>query len=132
MADWTGCVMNPQAIASIFGNQPPALDGADIHSIVFDRDGPVISLSVTLRDYQENPPRKWVEQQANRAQISLQLIGVQAVTLEGWGTENICDLEIRRAGSTLNIRTSNGTFQMSIDTSFIRIAGLSAHRDEAR
>ena len=84
------------ALRPFFGDRPPELAAIDLHEVVFHRDGPGVTLRFDLSAPPGPPPPTWRGGEYNVVQISVELFGLERVSLEGWARDNVGDLRIAR------------------------------------
>jgi hypothetical protein len=104
-ADWVSLLVNPEPIRAIFGTHTPSLTGIEVHDLLLGRDGPSLVVRFDLPDYPADPPRKWVEAEANRVQLRLRAVEVRALTVNGvgWATATTMTLEPEDGGVRLRL-----------------------------
>ena len=100
---WMDCVINKASVESIFPTEP-LLAGVRMHEVQFHQDGPSVLLRFDLSAFPDSPPKKWVASNFNRVQLVLRFGGIADVSLEGWATDNIGDIELVKDGSGVRMR----------------------------
>lgn len=124
---WHELAMNPEAVNQLY-RVPPKLARVELTEVTLHRDGPRLSVQALLAELPDNPPRRWVRDGCNAAAIQLDFFAVSDVTLAGWSTSNVTDLEITAAPSGrihLAARLPGGA--LSVTCEHFRIAHFSAH-----
>lgn len=130
---WLSLVERAKAIQAIFGDLDPRLEGVRLLEIDMRQDGPSIVLTIDLSDYPESPPRKWLEAKYNTVQMKLSLDSVSTVALEGWGTDNVGDIALRREDDgAITVTFESDHSQFSVRCGFVFVDAISAYRDEAK
>lgn len=57
---WTEYLVSSKYIDSIYHENKPSLNNVDIHEIIFHRDGPKVSIRMSLNEYPETPSQEVV------------------------------------------------------------------------
>src|SRR5262245_52784391 len=123
---WTHVLENPKPIESIY-SQPPSLDSVRLHEIRLLQDGPTAELRFELNSYPENPPQKWIDRKCNRAQLTLKLVDVVGITVNGWDVDNIGNVNLAKVENEVRLTfTSEGT-SIECRASFVYVQELSAY-----
>jgi len=123
MNPWHSIALNPQAIESIYGNVPN-LDSVEIVRIGLVRDGPNASIQFLLDALPERVPLKWGKIQ--QVSITLDLMGVRSLLLNGWATHLPGRLTLRKLpDSSLCFEFhSPNKIEAVICCDFVRIASI--------
>lgn len=50
MNNWIEFIVNSQPIKFIYGDCTPSLNNVEVHSILFNRDGPTVSIKLNLKE----------------------------------------------------------------------------------
>ncbi len=111
---WHQLCDNPQAIEHLY-SRVPELDAIDVHEVALQRDGPCIQVRVELPVFPDRPPAKW-PRSANAVQMTLALVGVSGLKLDGWGTSN--------RGAISIARTEDRLLRFVVATDALQLAGL--------
>ena len=127
---WSTLLENPEAIRSLFDNEPSLL-GIRLTDIALSQDGPTVTLHLDLNDYPSRPPARWTRVDANAVTVSLQLLGVENFTFRGWSTENVVSWDITRQGVQLSIRLNGATVQAELQCIGIRVAQIQGYKRTA-
>ncbi|HKX27143.1 MAG TPA: Imm50 family immunity protein [Blastocatellia bacterium] len=133
MARWYELADNPKAITELY-ETVPALERLDLHELLLHRDGPRLTLKANLYPFPEIPPDRWVRNGFNRVIIQLDFWGVQSVSISGWSTEIVIDIEIERINSeeiSVLAKPREGDSYFSFvcqDFSIARVAGYMAEQ----
>ncbi|WP_148873207.1 Imm50 family immunity protein [Serratia marcescens] len=105
---WTDYLIHSQAINAIYHGHGPTLKNVNIHEIIFNRDGPKISIRLNLNCYPKNPPKKWLAQKFNTTQITLSLMNIKEAQISGWvNTKYIADIEVDGVDDEINIKINS-------------------------
>ena len=124
---WLEVAENPEAVSSLF-DTPPSLQGVEVFAVNIDRDGPTVELKIALSEYPKTPQARWQMQEANTVVMTLQLMAVAHIEIQGWSTTNSADIEIARGSEGhLQVVAAGGSFKMLARFGFLRIVGLSAY-----
>jgi hypothetical protein len=124
---WLEIAENPEAVSTLF-DTPPSLQGVEVFAVKIDRDGPTVELKIALREYPKAPPARWQMQGADTVVMTLQLMAVAHIEIQGWSTTNRADIEIARSSEAhLQMVAAAGSFKMLARFGFLRIVGLSAY-----
>jgi hypothetical protein len=77
--------------------QPVPIEKVDLFAIRIDRNGPTISIEFDLvNQIPDAPVQKWVSSKFNRCRLGINCGGVEDLTISGWETKNIVDVDIKR------------------------------------
>ena len=115
MKSWTAHLVDSQHIDSIYHADIPDLNEVDIHEIVFNRDGPTISITLNLNEYPINPPQKWVDQKFNTVQVKIALIDIEGVELSGWiNTTYIARVDINKTDEKITLNLTSDDLKLSV------------------
>jgi hypothetical protein len=127
--NWLELTENPKAVTSLF-DLPPALEDVEVMSIKLNRDGPTVELALDLREFPNSPPSRWKRSAANTVTLTLQLLGIGSIALNGWSATNNARVSIRRDDHRIEVTAEGPTTQIRCLCDFIRISGVSAYRQE--
>jgi hypothetical protein len=130
MTNWLEALSDTRGISAIFGGDVPALDRVAMQEISLNRDGPSATLRFDLPGYPASPPAKWLAQGFNVVQVTLLLVGVQDLSIQGWSHQGAVDLELSRDGSTVVARGSSESMRLDVRADAAVITSLSAYQDE--
>ena len=125
---WLDLTENPQAISSLF-QKTPSLSNIEIMSIKIDRDGPTLELTVALSEYPASPPARWLH--ANTAVLTVQLVGLESIHMEGWAVENRATITVSKLDGHLEVLAQGSNLDLRCKCEWLRIAGVSAYLREA-
>ena len=128
--NWIDLILEAASVTAIFGPHVPTLDGIDLHEVTLHRDGPRVQLRFDLREFPEQPPKKWVSGGFNRVQLRLMALGVQTFSIEGLQSNMKLNLRLEEDGSMRRISASNGLVRLDLTADAVVIEGISAYRDE--
>lgn len=101
---WIDITSNTGLLLEAFNNNVPSLRNAYIHDIRVNNDGTDTLIRFDLAEYPENPPAGW--KAANTLQITLALSAVQSISLEGWASKMIADIDLAK--------NDDGSIQVSV------------------
>jgi hypothetical protein len=87
--------LNPQGLQQVLGNDV-RLDKINLIQILYDQDGPRVTVRLDLPDYPATPPEKWKSQGFNTVQLQISFIGVSCVSQSGWSNLNMVELTFTR------------------------------------
>lgn len=93
--DWTGELMNPQAIRSLY-DQAPFLGSVSLLAWSFDREGPCCTVRFAIDRFPERPPTRWRPDNGRAAIIELMFFPVESFQCSGGSTENRGSITIER------------------------------------
>ena len=102
-----------------------------MHEIAVSSDGPLLTVRFDLPVYPAVPPVKWRAQGFNTVQLVLSLVGVSHLSLDGFATNLVVDIEFPRfdAGSVrFSINSEDVDLQASAVAAYI--AKVSAYVDD--
>lgn len=123
---WTECLGNSLPITSIYP-KIPSLNNVRLHEVRLHQDGPTVSLRFDLDSYPDNPPAKWVVGGYNRAQLTLMLIGVFSLQIQGWELDNIGHIALVRSNEVVRLEFAGGTTQIVCSSQFVEVEKISGY-----
>lgn len=97
---WHQSCDNPQAIRELYASGE-GLDRVRMCAVILHGDGPHLELRVELPRFPDHPPRRWLEPEANRVQVTLQVWFVEDLRVEGWTPRSSGLFTLDRAGDGL-------------------------------
>jgi len=128
MNDWIEFIVNSQPIKSIYGDCTPSLNNVEVHSILFNRDGPTVSIKLNLNEYPTKPPKKWEIQKFNTVQIVLSFLGVKSVNMSGWVYTNYpMSLIVSKKNELISLSAKENEFEINLESSFVDLDSISAY-----
>ncbi|MGC4744303.1 Imm50 family immunity protein [Micromonospora sp. DT201] len=127
MSGWVDLLSESHGIRAIYGEDLPALTSVDLHELVLHRDGPRATLRFDLSQFPKSPPKKWADQGFNVVQVQLTLVDVLHLTMVGWTTRALLDINVERMGKALSLRANNGPVGINIDARWLVLSHLSAY-----
>ena len=128
MTNWIEFLVNSQPIKSIYGDCTPSLNNVDVHSIIFNRDGPTVSIKLNLNEYPTKPPKKWEAQKFNTVQIVLSFLGVKSINMSGWVYTNYSmNLVVSRKKELISLSAKKYNFEINLESGFVDIDSISAY-----
>ena len=121
-SSWRKFTMNPEAIASVFGEFDPSLSDVKLSKGEFSDEGPTLLLSFEINDYPSNPPTRWNRAPSNLVVIQLQCLGVQSLSM-GMNSEfgKISCQMSKDEGGLIEIHISGNSTTALVRCGFIRI-----------
>lgn len=124
---WTELIENPKAITAIF-SAIPSLDQVQLLRITLSRDGPTVDLAIALNEYPENPSPRWEKSQSNAVVLEIQLMGISALSIEGWSLDNVVTLKLeRRESGQLQLEAIDSTLRFKCNFGWLRITGVTPY-----
>jgi hypothetical protein len=105
---WYDLALNPKAVTAIYGGEEPSLRNAHITSLNLNWSGPSAIISIQLSNFPTKPPAKYFDNEWNTAIATLQLINVETLHINGWGTQNLVDIDIRRVDTNHIVLSAKG------------------------
>ena len=126
--DWLDVVVDARPIQAIYGERVPLLISVVLHEVSLHRDGPRVIVRFDLPEFPVNPPRKWVAQQFNVAQLKLIFDGIHDISLQGWSTNPVVDISIIRAGDRVKASVSSAAVQINIDCDAVLVSSISGYQ----
>ena len=127
MDSWLDLLQDSRGIRQVYGDNLPSLGSAEIINVVLKRGGPTVLMDVNLRTFPDNPPAKWVKQNANTVQIALELYGTERIQISGWTTEYEVDLNLIKDHELITLSaTGNGT-DIVVVANVVDIVKISAY-----
>jgi hypothetical protein len=125
--DWTALLTNPRQI-NLYYSQAPDLSKVSIHEVSLNREGARLALRFELAEYPDNPPPKWVLNRFNRAQCTLQLYGVYAVTIDGWAHMLQGSLRLSKEESGIHLSFTDGQHSINGSGQFLVLEEISGYQ----
>ena len=116
---------NPEAIQRLYDNQD-GLERVELHEVVLQRDGPRLQLRFDLPRFPDHPPARW-HPESNTVQVTLDLWGIEDLTLTGWGTHDVGELRLTRSNSTQHVAFEGAITRLTARFSIARVAKLSEY-----
>jgi hypothetical protein len=124
---WPTYLMNAAALSTLF-DSTEGLERLDVFEVRLRRDGPALVLRADLARFADHPARRWPAG-ANRVQIELEFLGVEALTLSGFSATNegVLTVEPRPQGYSFDYEGTG--FHAQGRCGGLRIATISAYID---
>lgn len=122
LSSWRKFTMNPEAIASVFGESDPTLRDVKLSKGEFSDDGPTLYLDLEINDYPSNPPVRWKRVPSNTVVIQFQCLGIQSLSIcmsSEFGKVS-CEMS-QGEGGPIEIHISGSTTTALVRCSFVRI-----------
>ncbi|ADG69430.1 conserved hypothetical protein [Planctopirus limnophila DSM 3776] len=123
---WTDVLLNKIPIESIYTKIPSLVD-VRLHEMQFHQDGPRVSLRFDPAEYPDNPPRKWIVQKFDQAQITLVLTDVSQLNVLGWGVNNIGDIMMSRSDEGVCVKFVGTSMQMNCCARFVNVERITGY-----
>ena len=121
---WIDELENPEAVRKVF-ETAPTLDNVEITSVTMDREGPTVVLTIALKEVPSKSSPKWQRMGMNAVTLSLQLLAVENLSLEGWATHIIVKVDItRERNNGLRIWAVGPSIRLTCLCRFIRVRGI--------
>jgi len=128
MTNWMELIVNPQPMKSIYGNCVPSLNNVEVHSLVFHRDGPTLSIKLNLNEYPLRPPKKWEVQKFNTVQITLSFSDLKSVNMSGWiYTGYLMSLVVYKENGLILLNAKEKDFELKLEAKFMDVDSISAY-----
>ncbi|MEM5343159.1 Imm50 family immunity protein [Paraburkholderia azotifigens] len=128
MLHWTDLLVDKRKLMAIYGVNFPSLDKVNVHEIIFHRDGPTVTFRVDLLEYPSSPPKKWIENEFNTAQIRLSCSDVKYSSLHGWNhTSFVASIGLNRDGDLITLALNGDGLSVCIKSSFLDVSSISAY-----
>ena len=126
---WLDVVADNRAVLAVYGGQtPPPLDPVVVQGITVHRDGPNIVVAVELPAYPANPPKKWAAQGFDTAQMSLQLVGVEDVTLTGWDVDVVGAIVLEQFDDKVVVTLDSPACSLRCSAIAVYVQNISAYQ----
>ena len=90
---WTSALTDDTAIQNIYKGNPPELRAVRLHEIAVSSEGPLLTVRFDLPEYPAAPTAKWKINGFNTVQVVLTLAGVSRISLDGFATNLVVDME---------------------------------------
>ena len=134
LSSWRKFTMNPEAIASAFGESDPSLRDVKLSKGEFSDDGPTFNFSLEINDYPTDPPIRWKRVPSNVVVIQFQCLGVQKLSMSMSTEFGRVSCEMREGeGGLIEILISGNTTESLVRCSFIRINHVTPYlKDSSR
>lgn len=128
MTNWIEFIVNSQPIKAIYGDCTPSLENVEVYSILFNRDGPTVSIKLNLNEYPVKPPKKWEVQKFNTVQIVLSFSEVKSINMSGWVYTNYSmDLMVSKRNELISLSAKNNDFEINLESGFVDVDSISAY-----
>jgi hypothetical protein len=127
---WTRHADRNEFFLQLFPDSPSLRD-VRVLELGLHEDGPALSMTVNLNDFPTSPPAKWKEQSANRVQVRLVFFAMTSVQLTGWGTNNVCDIEIEKRDGRIRVNAAGGAWKLTAESEHLRLDRVSGYWDES-
>lgn len=115
---WWELALNPKVVLAYY-TSPPELIGVEINSVYLHRDGPTLELLVDMPRFPDKPSKRW-DTGANCVLAGLRFFDLREVSLAGWSTSNVGDL---------NIYASDGVVRFQFECATARLSGSAGFFD---
>ncbi len=125
------CVLNPKIIEVFYGDREPNFSDVLINSFqVLPNEDTTIRLNLIVRDFPDNPPKKWILNKYDTAAFSLQLNGVFDVHIDGLDFVDATSIEFKKLSES-EISISSG-INFRISCKWIHVDGIEGFTDEIK
>ncbi|RLV08677.1 hypothetical protein CTZ27_07840 [Streptomyces griseocarneus] len=128
---WTEFLVDPRGIEGVYSGRPPALESVCLHEVELDREGPALRLRFDLADFPADPPKKWAALGHDTVQIELSLGGLRDVALEGFDSNPVADIFLRR-GDLIEMEVASTATRIRASGESLFVSKISAYSDECR
>ena len=126
--NWADYLSDFNKLKAIFGDKPPSLKDVDLHDVVLDRDGPKVILRFDVSEFPEAPPTKWLVSGFNRVQLKLMVLGIQDLSIQGWGTRCRCDISISFDDKRILLEIDD-VIKIRIEGDHLLLEGINAYQN---
>ena len=126
--NWTNYLQDASRLKSIYSSDPE-LKGVRLHEVRLHQDGPRVSLRIDLNTFPSKPPQKWACNHFNRVQITLALYDVTEIRINGFGLNNIGDVNISQNDSIIFFEFIDEGTQLICRCKYILLDDISAYHD---
>jgi tellurite resistance-related uncharacterized protein len=89
---WSQYLQNKEALEKTYGEL--SVNSLIVHRVKLNENGSTLTIEADLPEFPESPPQKWVEREANTAQIELDFIFCEEILIKNFTYENIIVLEV--------------------------------------
>ncbi len=125
------CILNPKIIEAFYGDREPSLTDVLINSFqVLPNEDTTIRLNLIVRDFPDNPPKKWILNKYDTAAFSLQLNGVFDVHIDGLDFVEATSIAIQKLSESEILISSGNNFR--IVCKWIHLDGIDGFKDEVK
>jgi hypothetical protein len=129
--NWNELSMNPEAVSRLY-HVPPPLRSVEVVQVVLHRDGPLASMYVTLTQFPDKPPPKWIRDGFNAITIQFDLFDVRELQIVGWSTDNVVDIDITPQSETrVSFVACSKDVLLKLSCCSFRVAHMTGHVDKA-
>jgi len=128
--NWITFSKNTQGLFEIFSKEEfPDVSSISLHEIIFNRDGPAVTLNFDLGSFPKTPPKKWAESGYNTVKLKLAAIGVTRVLLDGLFTNMSGKLAAEKLNEacSLTFTMDSGRSLLHIECVALVIVSMSAY-----
>ncbi|WP_437207222.1 Imm50 family immunity protein [Planctomicrobium sp. SH664] len=116
------------SIRNLYTNTPESTS-VRLHEVTFFQDGPRISFRLDIHTFPDNPPKKWLAENFNRAQITISLIDIRNASIQGWGLDNVGNLYVTRQDDKTRVLFIGESTLIDCQSIFLRLDSISGYRD---
>lgn len=124
---WIEHLINRESITGLY-DSIEGLERLDVIELKLFRDGPVLQLRADLARFPDRPSKRW-EPGANRVQVQLDFLGVEALQLHDFSVLNQGVLTVEHEGARYRFTFSGTSLSIEGSCAALRIAGISAYQD---
>lgn len=126
---WIDLLDENHFLRALFPQADPSLAEIRLHEVQLQQDGPVILLRLDLREYPDKPPVKWAAAQHNTVQVRLMGVGIHALTIRDWSTDNVGRLDIEPHAHGRKVQFEASACHIEAVVQHLRVAGVTAYQD---
>jgi hypothetical protein len=128
---WLELVENPEAVNALF-EAAPSLADVEILRVVLERDGPTVVVEVALNEAPSRLSPRFEKTGANAVTLRLQLLGVESLSIEGWGSENRARIDVQPGvGAKIAVTIIGDSSLLNCNCTWLRVAGVTPYRRES-
>ena len=126
--NWTDCLDSKTLIENLYP-VPPSLNGVRVLEVDLHQDGPKLSMRIDLNEFPDPPPKKWVTNGFNRAQITLTFLAIKSLKINGWSRNNIVNVVVEPRSDCMSLSVRGQGTEIDGVFSFVHVERISAYCD---
>jgi len=128
---WLHIVDNNTFLVQLFPTAEPPLRSIRLHEVVFHQDGPRVLFRFDLNTFPEHSPSKWAAAGANTVQVRLMAVGIDAIGMNGWATNNVGELRMTPRQPGVSLEFSAPFCHIVAQFAHIRVDSVTAYTSES-
>jgi hypothetical protein len=129
---WREVLVNPEAVASVFGECDPDLRSVRLQALGIAECGSAISIKLAVECTPTNQPRRWPKIDANATSIELQCLDLRELSLTMRSGESAvsCELRMDEQPSSRNVEIHGSSTDLLIRCGFLKVNRITPYRHD--